>query len=525
MLYGLPGDPFYNLWVFAQLIGAKLKVAYPIGNPNPNHILLPTQPFLDFESQLLTRLFGVTSAYNLIIILSFVLTFLAGYLLANKLFKNKLAAVFSAAIITFLPYRIAQTKVHISLASTHWLIFSLYFLIALWKKPNFKNSLLLAIFSAVTLLDNFQYGFFLAAIAGVFLLYSLFWSLAAKKTKLWSRFLLWGAVAAAITFALAVLFDPIIIKGPQNMGPTRDTSELTVYSAHGFYYLLPSPELKFFSEFKAQRFQYLLDTLKTNTIEQTLYLGWIPLILALASLAGVKKIKEKFWYVFVWVLFLTGAFFSFAPTITLGPFKINTPAFYIFKVLPQIRVYSRFGFLSGVAIALLAGYFLAGLSAKIKNKSATYLFAFSLLILSLICFCPATVSFQNVNQIPNIYDNLKKLPVGPLVEYPLLPADEPLSYDYLVAQIKHHFSLVYGATPASEGDKLRRELLDPSSAQTITRLKELGVKYIIVHGDKYTPELIRKYPAELTDGKIPEIKNQNVELINCNEQKCLYKIK
>jgi hypothetical protein len=178
-----------------------------------------------------------------------------------------------------------------------------------------------------------------------------------------------------------------------------------------------------------------------------------------------------------------------------------------------------------VAIALLAGYFLAGLSAKIKNKSATYLFVFSLLILSLICFCPATVSFQNVNQIPNIYDNLKKLPVGPLVEYPLLPADEPLSYDYLVAQIKHRFPLVYGATPASEGDKLRRELLDPSSAQTITRLKELGVKYIIVHGDKYTPELIRKYPAELTDGKIPEIKNQNVELINCNEQKCLYEIK
>lgn len=517
-MFGLTGDPFYNHWVFANLAGAKLSVSALVPNIDPNHMLLPSQPLIDLQGKIFAYLLGPAGAYNLIIILGFVLTFVASYLLAGKIFQTMSARIFSALIITFLPFRLAHSQVHINMVSTQWLIFSIYFLIGLKEKKTLLGSLLLGLFLTLTFLDNYQYGLFAVFAVLVFAICELGIAISRKKYKDYFAFVFKLFISAVLLLVLMAIFDSKLIgailggNSISSLGAVRNFGELKVYSSHLPYYVLPSPMLKFLSGSFMEIFATKARELGTNTIEQTLFLGWIPLTLAGISLFFRSKTQN--YKIYFLIIAIVAFIFSIAPTISILGFAFNSPAYYLFNELPVIRVYARFGLLAGIAVAILAGYTIE----RIGNKKISTVIILALTFLSLLEFYPKNIfPTQNTTNPPQVYVELAKLEPGIVAEYPLLPAEEPKSYDYLLWQTYHHFPLIYGSSANSTGESLRRDLVNPSEVQTIKKLKAFNVKYLIIHKDKYLAGDSWKYPAEYNSGKVPDLNGSAHLLVSTNE--------
>lgn len=322
-MYANLGDPLYNLWLFAKLAGQNLVVSFGLGTSDPSHILLPSQPLIDFQSKILTSLFSPAWTYNILIALGFILTFLASFLLVKKFGQSRLVALVCATIITFLPYRLIHSQYHISLSSTHWLLFSLYFVVSLYEKPNWKNMLGLGVFTTLTLLDNYQYGAFAVFCAITLVTLVIIKSYVQGKVGNLGKILFYGVLAAILSLSLLTVFDHQLIvsltkdSGLTDLGPARKVFELSIYSARWFYYIAPSNLLEFFQRPFATLYNSQISTFKTTPEEQVLFMGWIPIILAGASLFFKKPREQKFKYFFISVLGLTALLLSFSPTINL----------------------------------------------------------------------------------------------------------------------------------------------------------------------------------------------------------------
>jgi hypothetical protein len=227
------------------------------------------------------------------------------------------------------------------------------------------------------------------------------------------------------------------------------------------------------------------------------------------------------------LLAIVTLYFSFTLAFSIFGINFKTPANYIFPYLPYFRVYARFGLIVALSVSILAGMGLSFILDKIKNKRISvllYVFLVFLLLIEFINFPPTHSVNGSKNAMPEIYENLAKLDKGIVAEYPLLPTQEPLSYDYLLWQRYHQMPLVYGAVKGTEEDDFRKSILNPEDSKTIDRLKSIGVKYLIIHLDSYTKENIKKYPLEYNLGVPPEISSSKLELISQSKNDLLYKI-
>lgn len=539
MIYGHPGDPFYNLWVFHNLRFHDLMVNIPFGLADPNHIIQPTQPVIDFISKILTYLFNDTAAYNLMIILSFVLSGLVIYLLVKLLTKNSWASFIAGLIFAFSPYHLAHAGQHINLTSTYWIVFFVYFLIKYWQKPIYINAVCAGLFFAITLMDNYQYGFFATIIFILFLVISTIYQwITDKKLNLHNLKLI--IVFGLVVFLIISIFDTKVInalfsnKGLSSLGSTRSFEELKVYSAEKFNYILPPPENPFFGKYSAPIFDKSIKKSGSNITEQTLYLGIIPIVLLfycyIVTLFSKKSsvLRLRPLVLFFTLLGLVGLYFSFAPTIEIFGREFKTPANYIFSHFPFFRVYARFGLLVILSVSILAGIGLSTILDNIKIKKISLVLSLTISLLVLIEFSnfpPFNYTHTGEQAMPAGYKWLETQPKGVIIEYPFLPTETPHSYYYLLWQRYHQMPLVYGAPMNSEGEGFRKTILDPSSLKTIQKLKDDNVKYIIIHSDLYNPYISHFFPGEDNFGKIPKVDSSLVEFISNYNGDLIYKIK
>jgi len=528
-IYGTIGDPFYNLWLFHNLGGEILQVNIPFGLEKAGHILVPQYPILDLLSKLLTNLFSSDiAASNFIILISFPLAGLAVYLIIKEITNNRLAAFFAGLAFAFSPFHLARAEIHINLVSIYWLPFFLYFLIKTLKSSTVLNWIMTGVLFAITLLDHYQYGI-LALI--VFVIFCIFILIRREKKRLFFQKVLIGIVSGSVV--LAILAPWIFSFKVEEYNRTFAYHELSVYSARFFNYFLPSPENPLFGKFTKPIYEKSIKETGSNLTEQTLYLGIIPLCLVLYALWCLIRKKsyilplKNYIYFFI-ILGLVGFYFSFAPTMEIFGLTIKTPAYWIFPHLPVFRVYARFGLLVILAVSVLAGISFSFIVDKIKSQKVSLFLCFSVslfLLIEFLNFPPFHYIDVSEKAMPQVYQWLKKQPKGIVAEYPLLPSEEPKSYDYLLWQRYHKMPLVYGAPVNSEGDNFRKTILNPQKPETINRLKQIGVEYVIIHQERYTAQNAEKYPAEYNNGEVPKIDSENLELLGKFDRDMVYRIK
>lgn len=371
------GDPWHFLWAFWYFKRALATfpphlfwtdlVFYPLGFEIPfitgiGAILLP--------AALLVPLVGLTVTYNLLWILSFVLAGYAMYLLGRYLFEDRMVAFLCGYLFTFSSYRMLHALEHLPLLMASFLI--PLFALSLFKaveEPTTKHWVFCALVWAASA------GISWYGTISLFLYLVIFVVALARQRRptiqAW-RHLRPVAVALVVLVVTASPFVlPLMISSARDSIVDRPLTESNLYAADLLAFFVPSARNPLFGRFVGPMYQRFTG----NPYEQTVYLGYILLGLSLVGVLRSPWGKTRLFAVTAVTFFV----------LALGPFLhvygqdrfslddsvLSVPLPYLLlhyiPFLKGMRVPSRFTELLVFSLAVLAGYGLSALCARLSR--------------------------------------------------------------------------------------------------------------------------------------------------------------
>lgn len=500
-LFGEKGDTYSAVWTmwyhntysrfnYSSDININI-LASPFGYNRISY-----HPFGDLMIFLFGDIFGEIAGYNLLILAGFILSSFTMYKLTFFLSKNQIASIFSGILFGFSPYAIVHAIAgHI----TFNFLLPLYVLSLFYmqKKRTLISAILCGIIFALVSLSYLYYGYFMFFFTLCFIFYDF---LIIKKQNLSIKKLLinWGitGIISIGILALHVINTKLGFAKEKSI-ISRPLKDLFTYSAKPWDYLLPSVYNPFLGKLSKPITDSLL--IGSNYTEQTLYLGIIPLILALYSVWLYWKNKidasQKSYIRFLFFTGLLMLIFSAPPFVPLGEFKIAEggeiitkyklyfPSYFLYKIAPMFRVYARFGVLVILCVSALAGIGFAHLSNKLKYRRNVFIILCFLIVAFEFISIP---KFINVNYIPPVYEWLKNQNTECIVvEYPIEQNIHGLPGEYQFYQRIHKKRLFNGTISGTEADKIKLSIVEPTDKKVPFILKNIGVKYLLLHKDKY----------------------------------------
>ena len=509
-------EPYEVLWNFWRInyshhnnLDLKFSnlIAYPFGVDF-------TQSFPRvYLWDMMTFLFGVSMnsplAYNIQILISYILSGFFMYLLVFYLTKNKATSIFSGIIFTFCPQHFARSWQHIGLAYLQWMPLYLLTLFRLKERPNLKNSLLVT--AALLVLASFDthYFYFMLVTTLIFIMFVLIYKMKLRENlknnfRFMRYLILTGFFIIILTLPQYCLYLQNIFKRiPQQASAwnpfQRHFEDLFIQSAKPLSYILPHTEHPVFGNFTKR---FVGSSLwGTSYTEHQLFLGWIPLILAFFAFRRWRKRRklqatsyklqanEQFYIGFFILLAIVAWLFSQPPWWQIGKIRIFMPSFFMYKILPMVRAYCRFGIVVMLAVSVLAGFGLKFILERFKTQKAkvliTCLFC-GLVLFEFLNFPPFKVI--DLTKYPKVYDWLKEQPEDFVIaEYPLDvkgPSKGP-SEHYKFYQTIHHKKIINGIIEGTHPHKILQTIMYLSKNDSPKVLKWLGVKYVLVHKELY----------------------------------------
>jgi hypothetical protein len=508
--YGFPGDP-YGLsglwWLKYAIFDLHISPLYSpiVGYPFGTYYMYPSF-ILASITLFFTLLFGEVASFNLAILFSFVMAGAGAYYLIYLITENKYASFVGGCIFTFAPYHFAHAIHHLTLAQIQWFPFCLALLFKLRIDRSYKNTLLFTLFLLLQMFSDAYYALFAVIMVLTFV---AAWIYSDHLKSIDHKTIKLGLLSLSITIiisALAYIFLMRPATSHAGVVPIRGLSELVTYSARPWDFFVPMIYHPLFGNYT---FNFVMSHLHgSNPVEQTIYLGYIPLLLALLAIyckktgriMPDKTNQESFAIFFSMVLVVVSLLFMLPAYVQVGDHRIPFSLSYLLYMVTSIfRVMVRFDLLIMLAMAILASI---GLKYLTKSKVAI------LIILSLIMleYTPVPVSdplrlaaatrpgqtfpyseenYQGdttVFKIPEIYYWIaEQNNITIMAEYPMVEApgeNESIFYRYLFYQRIHKKTLINGASPES---KALNRLVSSINDSALNILSELGAKYILVH--------------------------------------------
>lgn len=535
-------EPFTSLWDFWRIKysldnSISLKhtplIAYPFGiDINPFGLISYIWPILNFLLAIFT---SPALSWNIQIFLNLTLCGFFTYLLTYFLTKNNFAAFLSGVIFAFLPYQFIRAWQHLGLTYNQWIPLCLFTAILLKEKLSIKYVILFSLSIVILFSFDFSIMFFGLIALLSFFLYTSFYRWEVKFTQQKELFLTDLSyfkkviISALISFIILLPMLFVIVKGRILVSPAtqaapsnlfhRPFEDLFSQSARPLSYLLPSPVHPIFGKFTEL---FLGSSLYgISFTEHMLYLGWTALVLAFFAFLRWKKnrklflagqrlsARENFYIGFFIFMALTGWLLTQPPWWKIGPLKIYMPSFFMYKIIPMFRAYSRFAILVMLAIAVLAGFQAKFILERFKKQIS------KITVTSLLC---GLILFEfwnyppfkiiDVSRVPAVYYWLRDQPQDfVLAEYPL---DIQTSNDmYEFYQTKHNKKIINSTRLGTSGNQVARLTAKLSQPDTPRILRWLGVKYVLVHKEDYLKTELIEEIEELD--KIPH--NPGLKLI------------
>ncbi len=473
-LYGMPGDSYATLWSFWW------NMTHPI------EWAAPAQPTLLVAAKALSYLFNEVATYNILLLAGYPLAGLSIYLIVHYFTQDKSASFLAGMIYILGPYHIYQSYVHLSLAMIAWLPLYLYALLLWLKDPKTWRAIISGLLLGIVILDNYYYGY-LAVLVTIFFVIGLLIQIYRKKMKFWTA-LYQGIIAAGVALILVVPFVLPSLSNGTTASFERPLRELFVFRAQWWDFFVPAITHPIVGNLIQSTTRYELAG--SNYFERTLYLGYMPLLLAII---GIWRTKNSWLTYFLVSLLVVSIVIAVAPD-WLAPT--------LHKWFPTFRVYSRFGLLSLTATSILAGIGIASLSKGVRSWMLHL--AFALLVIA--DFYPLLPSpMIDVSQPKPVETALAQLPTGTTIVYPLVSGDEVRTPEYL-SDLRHYRQPLFNAIdPASQDEKVRELLMYPDRQDTLTLLrKDYGIRYILIRKDIYREGRLPGNLAEFYDPSYPQ---------------------
>jgi hypothetical protein len=480
-----PGDSAYFAWAMGWEVHA-LKTR-PAMLPHAN-IFHPHRYALGFDEPILgTTLLALPMApftddavlvFNVVRLLTFVLTGLTTYLLARELGCGEAAALFAGAALTFSPIRTDQIA-HLSTLGTQWLSLVLLFAFRFFRTGLVRHALLAAFFFA---LEAYACGYH--GIIGLTILPLAF------LPVLWGR---WRRLPAAL---MAALFAGIALlplywlqrAALDQVGFSRGRDETIFYAASLESFLATSSWNHVYGELTAP-----FRLLGPNN----LFPGLVPPVIVLAGAAWLWRRRSwpgrEAWALAV--LALAAIVIALGPevrfmgqTLMPGPFGLAREVFPLFRM---IRVTSRAGIFLALALSLLAALALTRWRARPRTVALVGGLA---LAEAAIVPIPLPAWAQVVDSRrppPAVYPWLAaQAGEVAVVELPIMEDDglfrRPACDEsiYMVRSTLHWKRLVNGyAGGEPEDHKAVRALAKRfPSAESLAAFRGKGVRYVVMHG-------------------------------------------
>ena len=509
------GDPWQYLWGIWYVAKAFSTfpppllwtdlVFFPIGFDIP---FLPGVGLVLGPGALLQSIFGLVLTYNLLWWLSFALAGYATYLLARHLLGDRIVAFVCGGFFAFSSYRLIHSVEHLPILMASFLVplFALALLRAARRRTSGRYAscaLVLAASAGISWYCTVTLLVFLGIAALVLSWQGGLGSLRAIRVVPW--------VAGLVVFLLAA--SPFVL--PLILSPARDSivdrplADSSYFSADLLAFFVPSPRHPLLGGLTGS----LYERFTGNPYEQTVYLGYVLLVLAVLGVLSTDRSATR--------LFRISAATAFV--LALGPFLhvagevLTVPLPYLLlRYVPFVRgarVPSRFTELLLLSLIVLAGYGLAKVSARFGPRGKVWL-AVVVLVAALLENTLAPLPVMSA-RAPAVYADIGRSPeTGTVLE---LPFDwRILKYHYYQAI---HGQRMLGGNPVRPREKyvdypqgiplipLLRDpklLLDQPDPEDARRDAErlaafFEVRHVVIHGEYLDPRVFHRLDRFVAD--------------------------
>ena len=553
-----PTDPLLNAWRMqwnahallsgpteaAHIFDTNIFYPFPLTLAYSEHFLLIAAQVLPFLLIADSHLLGM----NLSVLITFVLSGYAMYLLVTAWTANRWAGLLAGVLFAFSPHRFGQLN-HLELLVTQWMPLTLLALHWTLTRPGRRYAVLFAIFFNLQALSGFH---FMLNLTIACVLLALVYTLTGR---VYWRPGLWIAAALSIVVTLALNWPiwRMYLRFSDIMGAVRTPGEVRIYSAALTDYLTAIPYNFLygwtFGHWPADNHQ----------IQPLMPVGIIGLLLVLIALisffihrnrklhppvsnlqspisqspnpsaslrTGLQSPITNYQLpisLFLLLLTLTALILSFglnenalgptfAPILEYSPYRWLYNHIAIFQ---GIRVPGRYGVLVLLSLSILAGLgtahllnFLTRCSNLSISQSPHLQFSilhssFSILLMALILLESWSApligpQFPAGDNIPTVYSYLRnQTPTDAVIlELPFANASEFL-YEYYAS---HHWrSLANGGTgftPPVYKD-LREWFNAFPDPRSVDSIQQLGIDTVVLHSDRYEPEAWQRVLSEL----------------------------
>jgi len=425
-------------------------------------------------------------AYNVIWIASFLLMAGAAHWLAWRMTNDHLAAMVAGLLAAFCFYRMHQGHGHLHMIWSFWIPISLVATARWVDRRTWRALVTLAVLIVLQALGSWYQAVLIVVANGSLFLWLLGVTKEARSTVALRQLAVQTMAGAAIVF---VAIWPFARHYQTLMPSTPGAVAANVADLAG--YLVPPQNTivgRWLMHLGAHGPRWIWG-------ETTLFLGWIPLLLAVAGAViawsrGGERIRFARYFVVLAVL-------AVALAVGPSPFEIAsgtwgwTP-FGLLMHVPGVdlfRVPARFTELLTIAIAMLAAVAAAWMHARLgwRGRATTIVLTIAALVEFRVADFPGgpPAPFR----IPKVYRYLTKAPRGAVVSLPDF-ADTEIWFeepDYQYFSTVHWLPIANGYSRAEPAGfrPLMDRLQQFPLPDAIASLRAARIAYVVLHGKEY----------------------------------------
>ena len=492
------GDPAVMVWSMAWISHALFTEPATLYGAN---FFYPTPDALAYTDLLLpsalftSPLYYLTNnpllSFNVVLILTYVLSGYTTFLLVRRLLDGRNyaipAALFAGAVYTLSPYRYGHIT-QLNSMTTYFLPLILLFMHRYLEDGRRPIDLfLVGLFFCLNALSGLYYGVFAVLMMAAF--YAI-WILLNREPPRPTDFLYGIPTFAVFGGVLLVLLHPYIaLSGSEDHDRVIET---VVGGSLVPQALLTSVPESWLLGWTPEVFGITHENNKP-VYELTLYPGLVATFLAVYALVLRRASKPILLYA---LLGLTIFIFSLGPRVAVGGVGIPLPYYPLYEFVPgfgNLRVPARMWAIGMLCVAILAGFGMRLLMDKLGGKRAVL----ALSILSLVTaleFLPTLPIDRYIDRGPPelspAYSYLvEEAPKKAVVaEVPFASRQDAFRETPRMYRSTYGWwNLVNGyASYFPRGYYETRDALNAlPSPKSLTKLRQLGVDYVVVHPDEY----------------------------------------
>ena len=437
--------------------------------------------------------------YNVLVLLSFVVSGVGGYMLVRELSGSRQAAVLGAVAFAFAPYRMAQTAGHLQLMGTGWIALSFYFLERSLKTRSWRDGAMLGLCFALTALSAWYYAYMAGLALALYAAVRLWTERRAPDRPAWKALLRPALAALAVLVPLGAPAALPSLRVYAEGGLTHSAKAADEHSASPLDYAIPNQLHPVWGE------PFMRAHAEENIIETNLYAGLALAALIVAGWWARRRARaapmstSRAWVVLViaaGVLSLGLTLHGLNGTLQIqwpwGAGPLPLPGQLLYDWLPfysSMRAYARWGLIVALGIVVLGGIAWAYLLRYGPGgfRSASRWLATLALVAIVVDLWTAPYAWGTSRVEPSEASRfVASLPDGTVMRMPLAASQ---SGPALWAQVYYDKPLAYGyETFEPEGWRVRRPDLETfPDDPALDVLEEWGVRYVVVSGNAYGP--------------------------------------